>query len=441
VNLPADFVRLLKANIGEDAYSNWFDSVDFSLPDDHTILLHVPTRFAGDYIVANFGAIVLGCCKSAGVQAHKVRTRVRRDTGKRSDLKRLHPPGSRNEDGLDARFSFERFVVGEANRAAHAAAMHMSESKRSQGGLLHLYGATGVGKTHLMMAAGQKIRVRWPDADIRFMTAELFTTEFVTSSRIRKLQELRRRIRALDVLLIDDIQFFAGKTKTTEELELTIDALIGAGKIMILACNAHIDDIGPFGPRLRSRIQHGLVSRIEMPDADLKRQILKAKLLELQKTSPNLSLEDGVATFISDNIGGDIRHIEGAIGRLDAASSYLPLPISQHHATHLLMDLLNIQRVQPKIDDIVKAVASYFGLKPADIVSKNRAANIARARQIGIFLANEMTPHSVSQIGKHFARDHTTVNYSINKIKGLCNSRQNVVNDIDAIRKGITLPQ
>ncbi len=441
MEMSTGFVRLLKATIGNDAFSNWFSNTEFSLPDDHTILIHVPSRFSADYIEANYSAAILNCCKKVGVRVLKSRYRVRKSAANNSNIKRLHSPGGRNHAGLDPRFSFERFVVGEANKAAHAAAMRICHLKRGQGGLLHLYGATGVGKTHLIMAAGQHLDTAWSDADIRFMTAELFTSEFVTSSRTRKLQEFRQRIRSLDVLLIDDIQFFAGKTKTTEELELTIDALTGFGKVIMMSCNKHIDEIESFGPRLRSRIQHGLVAKIGMPDTKLKRQILHAKLAELRKTSPHVRLADGVATFISDNIGGDIRHIEGAVGRLDAAASYLPLPITQHHAAHLLMDLLNIQHLRPRIVDIVEAVASYYGLKPTDLVSKNRSAAVARARQIGIFLASEMTPHSVSQIGKHFARDYTTVNYSINKIRGLCNSRQDVVNDIDAIRKGITLPQ
>ena len=437
---------MLKTSIGDTAYGIWFSDVEFRLPGDHTVLVVVPSRFTADYIEANYSDQIRTCCNRSGTRILKVRYRVG-SAKQQTRQKKARDPGVRkNQDWLDSRYTFENFVVGRSNMLAHSAAVKISESRddgehrENFGRSLYLHGRVGLGKTHLMKAIGWALSNNRPEARVRYMTAETFTSQFVSSSRSRKIHEFRDGIRSLDILLVDDVQFFVGKTKTTEELELTLDALTSDGRIMIMSGNTHIDRIPQFGSRIQSRIQQGLVARIVEPDSDLRLQILQSKLHLVQQTSPGFRLDDGVLEFVAQRIAGDIRRLEGALGRLSAAASYIPLPISLDHAIQLLTDLLDIQPARPKLDDIVEAVAGFYGLKPNDLVGKSRAANISRARQIGIYLANEMTTRSATQIGRHFSRDHTTVTYSIKRIRGLCNSRQDVVNDIDAIRKGLNLP-
>ena len=439
VELWADVQKRVRTLLGPAVFNSWLKDVELEQLDGQTVILKVSSNFIADYISINYTEAIKKCFIQAGEKVLQVRFRVKPPVSTRSpEHKKLslsQEEMKKRNAGLDKHKTFSYFVVGTSNEHAHDAAMHVAKDEKGIVSSLYLYGMVGLGKTHLMKAISWAINERNPGAKIRYMTGESFTSLFVTSSRSGKHREFREVVRTLDVLLIDDIQFIAGKSKTTEELELTFDVLTGNNRKVILTGNSPIDTMKELGARLRSRIQQNLVAKIDEPDLDLRLRILTEKLRLYYFSNPKFALADGVIEFVAERITGDVRRLEGALRRLVASASYLPQPITIIHAEQLLADLLNIETVQPQLEEIINTVAKYYSIKPFDISGKSRVGNIARARQIGIYLANEMTTKSVAQIGKQFARDHTTVSYSINRIRGLCNSRQDIVNDVYAIKR------
>jgi chromosomal replication initiator protein len=313
---------------------------------------------------------------------------------------------------LNPRYQFDTFVIGSGNQFAHAAAAAVAERPSKAYNPLFLYGGVGMGKTHLMHAIGQLVKQRTPHAGITYVSGEKFTNEMINSVRYDKMQGFRDRYRSTDVLLIDDIQFLAGKERTQEEFFHTFNALHETNKQIVIASDRPPKELNDFEDRLRSRFEWGLVADIQPPDLETKVAILQKKA-ELEQTV----LPTDVALFIAGNVRTNVRELEGALTRLIAWCSLHGVEISLPTAQQCLKQFIDTQVRKITIEAIQRAVAEQFGMRVAELKQKNNSRQIVVPRQIAMYLAKQMTEASLPEIGRQFGgKHHTTVMHSIAKI-------------------------
>ncbi len=318
-------------------------------------------------------------------------------------------------DTLQSRYTFDGFVVGNSNRLAHAAALAVAEMPGRAYNPLFIYGGVGLGKTHLMQAIGNQALQRRPNLKILYVPAETFTNEMVNSVRDNKGPEFRSRYRTIDLLLIDDIQFIAGKVGTQEEFFHTFEALYGAQKQIVLSSDRPPKEITTLESRLRSRFEWGLITDIQQPDFEMRLAILRKKAL-----ADNLEVDDTALEFIATHIETNIRELEGAFIRFIAYCSVHHFPFTYEHASGALRDLLPAQHERKlTIRTIQQKVADYYSLDLSDLTAKKRTRSVSYPRQIAMYLSREMTDSSLPKIGEEFGgRDHTTVMHACDKIAG-----------------------
>jgi chromosomal replication initiator protein len=314
---------------------------------------------------------------------------------------------------LNPKYVFEAFVVGNSNRFAHAACLAVSEMPSRAYNPLFIYGGVGLGKTHLMHAIGHRILQDRPDGRVLYVSAETFTNEVINAIRDDKMVQFRQRYRTIDVLLIDDIQFVAGKERTQEEFFHTFEALHGARKQIVISSDRPPKDIPTLEERLRSRFQWGLITDIQPPDLETRIAIIDKKA-QLE----GLSVPDEVLQFIASRVDTNIRELEGALIRVIAFASITRAPLTLEVAQEALKDVVALSRPRPvTIRAIQEEVARHFDLKPEDFQSKRRTRSIAFPRQIAMYLARELTDASLPKIGEEFGgRDHTTVMHAYDKV-------------------------
>jgi chromosomal replication initiator protein len=318
----------------------------------------------------------------------------------------------RDKSGINLEMTFDSFVTGKANQLARAAAIQVANNPGVSYNPLYLFGGVGLGKTHLIHAIGNQIMQDRPDARIRYIHAEKYVRNVVTAFQRKGFDEMKRYYRSLDVLLIDDIQFFAGKQRTQEEFFYTFEALIAEKKQIVISSETYPKEIDGLEARLTSRFDAGLTVSIEPPELEMRVAIL------LKKASmEGVPLTDDVAFFVAKHLRSNIRELEGALRKILAYSRFHGQDISIGLAKEALKDLLSVQNRQISVDNIQKTVAEYYHIKEADMRSKRRPANIARPRQIAMYLAKELTQKSLPEIGELFGgRDHTTVLHAVRKI-------------------------
>ncbi len=316
---------------------------------------------------------------------------------------------------LNARYTFDSFVVGSSNQFARAAALAVAEQPSKAYNPLYLYGGVGLGKTHLMHAIGHAILKKSPRLHLTYMSSERFMNELVNSIRYDRTNQFREKYRNIDILLMDDIQFLAGKERTQEEFFHTFNALYDAQKQIVISSDCPPREIPTIEERLHSRFEWGLIADIQPPDLETKIAILKKKA-----ESDLLTLPDSVAVYVANSIRSNIRELEGALIRLTARASLDgmdPSEIDIGYAKEVLKDLVVDDRRSISSEMIIRAVASYYGLKPAQLKAKNNSRRIAQPRQIAMYICKEVTGLSLPQIGKDFGgKHHTTVLHSIRKI-------------------------
>jgi len=326
---------------------------------------------------------------------------------------------------LNSTFTFENFVEGKSNALAKAAAIQVSTNPGEENNPLYLYGGVGLGKTHLMHAVGNSILANSPNAKICFLSSERFVSDMVSSLQKNKINEFKKFYRSLDLLLIDDIQFFAKKERSQEEFFHTFNTLIENNKQIILTCDCYPKEINGLEDRLKSRFGWGLPIAIEPPDLETRVAILKNKA-ELNK----ISLPDEVAFFMGSRIKSNVRELEGALRRVLANSNFTGKPITLDFTKEALRDLISLQDKRVSIDNIQKTVSEYYKIRIADLLSAKRTRAIARPRQLAMALAKELTNYSLPEIGHQFGgRDHTTVLHAQRKIVELRESDQKVDED------------
>lgn len=340
----------------------------------------------------------------------------------------------KHKTNLNQTFTFDSFVEGKSNQLARAAATQVAENPGQAYNPLFLYGGVGLGKTHLMHAVGNYMMAHNPNAKVVYLHSERFVADMVKALQINAINEFKRFYRSVDALLIDDIQFFAGKERSQEEFFHTFNALLEGGQQMILTCDRYPKEISGVEERLKSRFGWGLTVAVEPPELETRVAILMKKAEEAK-----IYLPDDAAFFVAQRIRSNVRELEGALKRVIANAHFTGKPITLEFVKESLKDLLALQDKQVSIENIQKIVAEYFKIKIADILSKRRSRSVARPRQIAMALAKELTNHSLPEIGDAFGgRDHTTVLHACRKIKELRESNADVREDYTNLLRSLT---
>jgi len=340
-------------------------------------------------------------------------------------------PPVRDISRLNPAFTFDTFVTGKANDLARAAARQVAEKPGSAYNPLFVYGGVGLGKTHLIHAIGNHLRAHAPESKIRYIHAEQYVSDVVRAYQHKAFDDFKRYYHSLDLLLIDDMQFFSGKNRTQEEFFYAFNALVEAHKQVIITCDTYPKEISGIENRLISRFGWGLTVAVEPPELEMRVAILLKKA-----DADGLALDENVAFFIAKHIQSNIRELEGALKRVLAYSRFTGQPITVDLAREALRDVLASQSRQVSIENIQKTVADYYKIKVSEMYSKKRTRNVARPRQVAMALAKELTQMSLPDIGEAFGgRDHTTVLHACRKIAELRGSSTDITTDIASLLK------
>ena len=416
-------LRHLEGEVPEQQFNTWVRPLQ-AVEREGELQLLAPNRFVVSWIEKNLFTRIEELVGVAGAGSG---ARVTLEIGTRRD----EPPAveSRNVpvsaakpreaqvigSRLNPDFTFATFVEGKSNQLARAAANQVGENPGRAYNPLFIYGGVGLGKTHLMHAVGNQIRERNPAARIAYVHSERFVSEMVRALQHNTINEFKQTYRTLDALLIDDIQFFAGKTQSQEEFFHTFNALLEGQQQIILSCDRYPKEVTGLEERLKSRFGWGLTVAIEPPELETCVAILMAKA-----QAAGADLPEEVAFFVAKRIRSNVRELEGALRRVLATSRFTGRPVTLELAREALKDLLAAQERLVTIENIQKTVAEYFKIRVADLLSKRRSRSIARPRQVAMALARELTNHSLPEIGDAFGgRDHTTVMHACDRVKDL----------------------
>ncbi len=342
--------------------------------------------------------------------------------------------GFRHQSSLMENHTFNTFVEGKSNQLARAAAMQVAENPGQAYNPVFLYGGVGLGKTHLMHAVGNAMLKQKPDAKIVYLHSERFVADMVKALSLNAINEFKRYYRSVDALLIDDIQFFAGKDRSQEEFFHTFNALLEGGQQMILTCDRYPKEINGLEERLKSRFGWGLTVAVEPPELETRVAILMKKA-EQEK----IDLPQDAAFFIGQRVRSNVRELEGALKRVIASARFMARSIDIPLIRESLKDLLALQDKQVSVDNIQRTVAEYYKIKVSDLMSKRRSRSVARPRQLAMALAKELTNHSLPEIGDAFGgRDHTTVLHACRKIKELRETSADIREDYQNLLRSLT---
>jgi chromosomal replication initiator protein len=428
----------LKGELGDDLFTSWFARVEPEELADGRLFVSVPTRFLRNWIEAHYAARLqqaseaeLGHldCVQIRVRTHGVPARLAAVTEKQA--LRIAPPVSVIQQScsglpdrgspLDPSQKFATFITGGSNRLAYAAALRIAES---QPGLpvsfntLFVHSPAGLGKTHLLNAIAWRIRETHPERKVLFITAERFMYHFIGALRQRDTISFKDYFQAIDVLLIDDFQFLQGKVMT-QEFYHTFSSLVDAKRQIVLAADVPPAQLDSIDQRMRSRLMGGLVVDIELPELELRRDILAVKVAEMLKRDPSVQISPDVIEFIANKVTGSGRELEGALHRVVAHQQFSHQPLSVDLAVMVLRDMsANPDQCRIKIDDILKVVGRHYNVARTDLLSPRRARSIVVPRQVGMYLAKKLTARSLPEIGRRFGgRDHSTVLHAVRKIE------------------------
>ncbi len=331
-------------------------------------------------------------------------------------------------------YTFMNFVEGKSNQLALAAARQVAENPGDSYNPLFLYGGVGLGKTHLMHAVGNALKLRKPDAKIVYLHSERFVADMVKALQLNAITDFKRYYRSVDALLIDDIQFFAKKDRSQEEFFHTFNALLEGGQQMILTCDRYPKEIDGLEERLKSRFGWGLTVAVEPPELETRVAILMKKA-----TQARINLPPDAAFFIAQRIRSNVRELEGALKRVIASAHFIGREIDIDLIKDSLKDLLALQDKQVSLDNIQRTVAEYYKIKVADLMSRRRSRSVARPRQVAMALSKELTNHSLPEIGDSFGgRDHTTVLHACRKIKELRETNSDISEDYKNLLRSLT---
>jgi len=440
-------VQRLESDLPEQHFNTWIRPLQ-AVQEEQTLRLLAPNRFVVDWVREHFyeqiSAVVSRCAENSEFDlVIEVGTRrpitvtppVEMPAAPRPAAKQYRaPPGVTVGGRLNPDFTFKNFVEGKSNQLARAAAYQVGLNPGSAYNPLFIYGGTGLGKTHLMHSVGNAILEANPQARIAYVHSERFVGDMVSALRHNTISEFKRAYRSLDALLIDDIQFFAGKDRSQEEFFHTFNALLEGQQQIILTCDRYPKEVNGLEDRLKSRFGWGLTVAIEPPELETSVAILLKKA-----AAEGVDLQEEVAFFIAKCIRSNVRELEGALRRVIANARFTGRPITLDFAREALRDLLALQERLVTLENIQKTVADYYKIRVADLHSKRRSRMITRPRQIAMALAKELTSHSLPEIGDAFGgRDHTTVIHACKRVKGLRETETRIRDDYDNLLRTLT---
>ncbi len=447
----------LRGEVGDAAFRSWLKPLTLVSQREGTIRMAVPTRFMRDWVAANYAERLHGlwsdeldgvekveivvqpparpqekqqpsedgpCAQAAPapVEEDKPAASVARESGDRSQ--EISAP-------LDPRFTFENFVVGKPNELAYAAARRVAEAPKVPFNPLFLYGGVGLGKTHLMHAIAWNIRQTYPEKRIIYLSAEKFMYQFVRALRTKDTMAFKEQFRTVDVLMIDDVQFIGGREATQEEFFHTFNALVDQNRQVVISADKSPSDLEGVEERMRSRLGWGLVADIHPTTYELRLGILQSKAEQAEVEIPSKVME-----FLAHKITSNIRELEGALNRIVAHATLVGRPVTLETTQEVLHDLLRANDRRVTIEEIQKRVAEHFNVRVADMHSARRARNVARPRQVAMYLSKQLTARSLPEIGRKFGgRDHTTVMHAVKKIEELKLTDSGFAEDVDLLRR------
>jgi chromosomal replication initiator protein len=457
----------LRAEVGEDIFQSWFARMDLERIEVNTAHLSVPTRFLKSWIQSHYTDRVLACWQGENADIQKIDVTVRSamirsappkikpaemiephrdlrvgrlDIG---ELRAVYAPVSTGHDALggsplDLRLTFESFVIGRSNTLAHAAAKQVALARRGEPVMfnpLYIHAGVGLGKTHLLQAttwAGNNGAER----KVLYLTAEKFMYGFVSALRTQTALAFKEALRGIDVLVIDDLQFLQGKS-TQAEFCHTLNALIDAGRQVVIAADRPPTDLESLDDRVRSRLAGGLVVEMGALGEDLRLEILKTRVSAARQYHPAFDVPAPVLAYIAKSVTHNGRDLEGAINRLLAHNKLTGQPVTMEMAEREVRDLIRPQEPKRvKIEDIQRIVARQYNVSRADLLSSRRTANVVRPRQVAMYLAKTLTLRSLPEIGRRFGgRDHTTVLHAVRKIEGLVGNDAMLADEIEVLKR------
>jgi chromosomal replication initiator protein len=461
---------MLRATLGDDIFTSWFHAIEFEGFDAKTVKLSVPVRFLKNWIQSHYSDDLLACCKSEFKGAERVEVTLRQPSARAN----VQPAGSaadtgvngaRSADGaargtgilaaaqavgrtsvggfegspLDPRYTFESFVVGASNRMAHAGAVQVADTAMSDGrgyNPLYIHSAVGLGKTHLLHAIAWEVKRRTPNAQVLYLTAERFRYQFVEALRSQDPLAFKEKFRSINILLIDDLEFMHGE-RTEQEFDHIINSLLDGGRQVVVASARAPNHVERLNERMRSRLQRGLVTEIGGLDHELRLKVLEKRLAEKRGLDPSFTLGREILDLLAERLTESGRELEGAVTRLYATWQYMRTAITPDIAETVIRDL--VQGLEPrriKIEDILRIISRHFGVSKGDLLSQRRHRSVVWPRQVGMYLAKQLTARSLPEIGRRFGnRDHTTVLHAIRKIEGQLADNPRLKDELEELKK------
>ncbi len=410
----------IQGRVPKQVYDTWFTPICVERIEDSTAQLGVPNKFFGDWLHQHYGPLLSEAVSAARGGLETAITFVIFNQAKKQPdgsgstvaiVRQNTGPRAKRGIQLNPKYTFKNFVVGAGNQFAHAACMAVAEQPAKAYNPLFIYGDTGLGKTHLLNAIGNYVAER-TDLRIAYLTTEQFTNEVINSIRYDKMMDLRKRYRHIDMLMIDDIQFLAGKERTQEEFFHTFNALYEAHKQLVLSSDRFPKDMPDIEERLRSRFEWGLIADLQPPDVETRIAILRKK-----SEDEGITLPEDVIQFLATTMKSNIRELEGSLVRLGAYASLTGQTITLEMAKNVLRDLIGTKKKIVSMDDIQETVGARFHVKIADLKSRRRSKTLVHPRQIAMYLCRELTDSSYPEIGRQFGgKDHTTIIHACKQI-------------------------
>ena len=444
-----DALTQLELNLSSQHFSTWIKPLKLVKIEQDMVCLEVPNRFVLDWVKENYSKLIQKILVDLSAVNYRLQFNV---SGQAKDGlpkagQTINPPVNavKSEEkvirnthaadiNLNRKYTFDEFVSGSSNQFAYAAAMAVANNPATTYNPLFIYGGVGLGKTHLVNAIGNSILKKSPQMRICYYTSEKFMNELINSLRYNRMDEFRNKFRSMDILLIDDIQFIAGKERTQEEFFHTFNALYESHKQIIVTSDKFPKDIPGLEERLRSRFEWGLIADIQPPDVETKLAILKMKAEQ-----NNIKLPEEVALFLSNSICNNVRELEGYLIRIGAYASLTSTAVTLEMARDVLKDILIERNRELSVEEILKKVSSHFNIKISDIKSAKRLKAVVLPRQIAMYLSRQLTSSSYPEIGERFGgKDHSTIIHAIRKIEKLMENDFQIRSTIESLKNELT---
>ena len=435
----------LRRDCGARTFDGWLRPIALGGfdPDSGALRLQLPSQFMADWVQTHFAERLALAWKAKLPDVRQIRIGVGPAAPRTAAVVEIPAPAEPAEEApqaapglysvaLEPRYRFENFVVGKANEVAFSAAQTLATADKVAFNPLFIHGGTGRGKTHLLHAIGHEFHRQRPRARIIYMSAEKFTVEFLAALRANETFKFKQQLRSADLLMIDDVQFIAGKESTQEEFFHTMNEIISAGRRFVISSDRAPQDLDGLEPRILSRLSWGLVADINAADLELRLNIITKKLEQL----PDVKVPDDVVMFLAKRISSNVRELEGALNRIAAYAAMQNRAIDLDFVGEVLANILRANQRRISIDEIQTRVSDHYRIRKAEMTSARRAREVARPRQVAMYLSKQLTPRSLPEIGRRFGgRDHTTVLHAVRKIEALVSKDTALSEEVESLKR------